>query len=83
MAIRYSCPIFTYEDVLSRAGIIINPIKKEKLSLEEEEDKIPDDNKLSSYSLKRLEKILEKAIEEENYEKASEIRDEINRRKNN
>ena len=65
LAIRYSCPIFTYEDVLSRAGIIINPIKKEKLSLEEEEDKIPDDNKLSSYSLKRLEKILEKAIEED------------------
>ena len=34
-------------------------------------------------NLRKLEKMLEKAIEEEDYEKASEIRDEINRRKDN
>ena len=85
LAIRYSCPIFTYEDILARAGIIITHTSIEKeVSLEEEEDKSPQKGKsMSSYSVEKLNKMLAKAIEEENYEKASEIRDEINRRKSN
>ena len=83
LAIRYACPIFTYEEILVRAGIIINSSKEEEgLLLEEEEDKV-EDKGLASYSIKKLEKLLQKAIEEEDYEKASEIRDEINKRKTN
>ncbi len=83
LAIRYSCPIFTYEEILVRAGIIINSSKEEdELLLKEEKEKI-EDKGLASYSIKKLEKLLQKAIEEENYEKASEIRDEINKRKAN
>ena len=83
LAIRYACPIFTYEEILVRAGIIINSSKEEGgLLLEEEEDKV-EDKGLASYSVKKLEKLLQKAIEEEDYEKASEIRDDINKRKTN
>ena len=84
LAIRYTCPIFTYEAILTRAGIIINPSKEQedKLLLEEEGDKLAEDEGLTSYNIKKLEKLLEKAIEQEDYEKASEIRDEIKKRKN-
>ena len=88
LAIRYACPIFTYEDILARAGIIVNSTKEEEeeeedLLLEEEEDKLAEDDGLTSYSIEKLERLLEKAIEQEDYEKASEIRDEITRRKTN
>tara|TARA_Y100001968_G_C19158082_1_gene619435 strand:+ start:181 stop:777 length:597 start_codon:yes stop_codon:yes gene_type:complete len=81
LAIRYSCPIFTYEDILSRAGIIINPKKEEDLLLEEEEDKIPDDSDISTHSIAKLEKMLDQAVKKEDYEQASKIRDEIKKRK--
>ena len=84
LAIRYACPIFTYEDILARAGIIVNSTKEEEdLLLEEEEDKLAEDDGITSYSIEKLERLLEKAIEQEDYEKAAEIRDEINRRKTN
>jgi len=83
LAIRYACPIFTYENILERAGIIINSPKKEtKTDLKEKKDKTSKKD-ITSYSIKELNEILEQAIEAEEYEKASEIRDEINRRKSN
>ena len=84
IAIRYSCPIFTHEDILSRAGIIINNSSKEdpeKLNLKEEEDKTAEPESIKSFSSAKLKKLLNTAIEEEDYEKASEIRDELNKRK--
>ena len=83
LAIRYSCPIFTYKNILERAGIIINSQnEEEKEDLKEEKDKSYKKD-ITSYSIKELNEILEQAIEAEEYEKASEIRDEINRRKSN
>ena len=83
IAIRYSCPIFTYEDILSRAGIIINSSKEdiENLNPEKEDDKIVEPQGINSFSINKLKKLLDQAIEEENYEKASEIRDELKKRK--
>ena len=83
IAIRYSCPIFTYEDILSRAGIIINSSKEdiENLNPEKEDDKIVEPQGINSFSINKLKKLLDQAIEEETYEKASAIRDEIKKRK--
>ncbi|MAW20874.1 MAG: hypothetical protein CMD16_00580 [Flavobacteriales bacterium] len=94
IAIRYGCPIFTYEDILSRAGIIINNFQEEEkeekeekeildeeLNLEDEEDKTTEPQGISYMSSSKLKKLLNIAIEEEDYEKASEIRDELNKRK--
>lgn len=83
IAIRYGCPIFTYEDILSRAGIIVNNISnKSKIDdLNLKEDKIASPQEINTFSTTKLKKMLQKAIEEENYEKASELRDEINKRK--
>ena len=82
IAIRYGCPIFTYEDILARAGIIINSAREEdNLFLEKEDDKTPDHEGVNNLSTPKLKKLLTAAIEEEDYEKASEIRDELKKRK--
>lgn len=85
IAIRYGCPIFTYEDILARAGIIINSAreKDEEFSLDGEEDKTMEDDNISTFGLEKLKKLLAAAIEEEDYEKASELRDEIKKRNQN
>ena len=84
IAIRYGCPIFTYEDILARAGIIINSAreKDDDFSLNKEDDKTMDNN-IKSFGLDKLKRLLSTAIEEEDYEKASELRDEIKKRNQN
>jgi len=77
IAIRFSCPIFTYEDILSRASILsVSSFDKEniKSTIDHKEKEI------NKYSLKELQESLKQAIKVENYEKASKIRDEIKRR---
>ena len=85
IAIRYGCPIFTYEDILARAGIIINSAREndEEFSLDGEEDKTMEDDNITTYGLEKLKKLLAAAIEEEDYEKASDLRDEIKKRNQN
>ena len=79
IAIRMGCPIFTYNDILQEAGIILTddytPAYKDD-DLQEETKK----DVLETLSLGELKKQMNEAIKDENYEKASKIRDEINRR---
>ena len=77
IAIRFSCPIFTYEDILSRAAIIVASKSNKK---NKDVDKSKKEKKISLYSLNELQESLKEAIKIENYEKASVIRDEIKRR---
>ena len=80
IAIRMGCPIFTYNDILQEAGIILTdnlPNYKDEDTEELEETK----DLLSTLSLGELKKQMKEAINDENYEKASELRDEINKRK--
>ncbi len=85
IAIRYSCPIFTHEDILTRAGIIMNSTKtdEDELDLEEENDKIAKSQEINTFSSEKLHKLLALAIEQEDYEKAALIRDEIKKRDHN
>ena len=80
LAIRFACPIFTYENILSKAGIKFSKSDEENTTSFTEANSIIKEKKLSLYSLKELEAILIEAIEHENYERASVIRDEIKRR---
>ena len=84
IAIRCKCPIFTYEDILERAGIIINAGKTQiiNISIKKEKTKNPKESNIKSFSVSKLKKLLEQAIEKEDYETASKIRDEINSREN-
>jgi len=82
LAIRFNSPIFTYENVLEKAGIIIKDgeIKKDKEKKSEQDDlsKKIDYGKLS---IIQLEKAISVAVKNEDYELAAHLRDEINKRK--
>ena len=88
LAIRFNCPIYTFEFILSAAGIILEESEKsqdvgieEKESIEEQlVETVAEKKNLSKNSLKELNKLLKTAIKREAYEDASKIRDEINSR---
>lgn len=87
LATRFDAPIFTYENILDKAGIYLkmkDEFLPEKESIEIEElIKDPTPIKESSYSndsLKQLHEKLNKAVLDEDYEIAAKIRDEINKR---
>lgn len=81
MAIRFKCPIYTTEKIMSEAGIIVKDEKEQKQEEAEwVQPKGKTSNPYSKNTVKELNDLLQKAIDSEDYEKASEIRDEINRR---
>ena len=79
IAIRFKAPIFTYEAIINEAGIILDKDVISTQSTEPEESQ-EDFNDFKKLSKKELEEKLNEAIENEDYELASKIRDEINRR---
>ncbi|MCF8235055.1 MAG: DUF151 domain-containing protein [Bacteroidales bacterium] len=81
LAIRFNCPIYTYEKIMAEAGILMDDKKKEPEAPGAGPAKPPEKEGLKSYSLNELYELLKKAVGKEEYEKASEIRDEINKRK--
>lgn len=83
LAVRFNCPIYTYEFVLGSAGILLeDDFDKEEESLQEN-DSEPKQSTPKSVSLEELNQQLAIALENEDYETASRIRDEINKRNSN
>ncbi len=87
LAIRFNAPIFTYENILDKAGVFLkikeefNLQREENISMVSPEKPDPKKNIFSKLTLKTLQKNLEEAIAHEDYELAAKIRDEINKRK--
>lgn len=81
LALRFRCPIYTYESVLKEAGVGKEEIEGIPEKKEDDKPEPHEKGEFSQYSVEELNEILEKSIEKEEYEKASRIRDEINRRK--
>ncbi len=80
LALRFGSPIYANKAVIDEAGIHMDEdeVGKETSDVIEDENASP----YEDLSLKELEEALKKAVEEENYEEASKIRDEIKRKKN-
>ena len=89
LSIRYNSPIFTYENILKKAGFTneksgqgnenkddqwIKDFIKEQASGEEERD-------FSKINLKNLKNLLKKFVKDEDYESAAKVRDELSKRK--
>ncbi len=82
LALRFNCPIFTYEEILQKAGIVLDFGEQEEPKTDQPAGKKrPSGSLLSNKSSQELQKLLTQAVEKEDYEKASEIRDELKRRK--
>src|SRR6185437_3510114 len=82
LALRFKCPIYTYENIMQEAGIILSDLEGEmRPASEAEEEKKPRSKAdLSPYKPEELEKMLADALDQENYVLAAKIRDEIKKR---
>lgn len=90
LALRFKCPIYTTEEIIRKAGIILDFEKEATIGGSPEKStapkNIPVENKpftdeLKKVNLAELQEMLNDAVKDEDYEKASMIRDEIKRRK--
>lgn len=95
LALRFQAPIFTYKNILDKAGIYLKGDTKEEETEEEQdqeniivdelfssEAEIPsNDPDYKKLSLTELNNMLDQAVNSEDYEKAARIRDEISKRK--
>ena len=82
LAVRFGCPIYTYEHILDSAGILMEETSKKKKGEEEtvkETSSTREDLKVMS--LEELNTLLGEVLEQEDYIRAIAIRDEINNRK--
>lgn len=88
IGLRFDSPIFTYENILAEAGIVLtdeveeetekksdpkSKSKKEPAAVKKGED-------FKNYSVERLNELLKEAIDKEDYERAAKIRDELSKR---
>lgn len=90
VGLRFDAPIFTFENILAEAGIVLTdeeedeekektePKAEQKVKVKKESSKKGDDYK--SYSVDKLNDLLKDAIEKEDYERAAKIRDELGKR---
>ncbi|MDP3312904.1 bifunctional nuclease family protein [Lutibacter sp.] len=85
LATRFNAPIFTYENILDKAGIILKiqdeiTFQKVKTTVEDLINDPSSANKLAEETLDQLNSKLNEAIQNEDYELAAKIRDEISKR---
>lgn len=95
LALRFNAPIFTYKNILDKAGIFLKGEEEEQKTASEKQEEdiiseelLPDDIDIKSddtdykkLSLDELKNMLSQAVNNEDYEKAARIRDEISKRK--
>ena len=81
LALRFACPIFTYEFIMSAAGLKVEEGDEEKEATEkvEKTEKV-DKKSIKQASLEDLKNMLNEALSDEDYERASKLRDELKRR---
>lgn len=95
LALRFNAPIFTYKNILDKAGIFLKTTpKKKKEKTSESEDSVleeliggedkesvsPSKQNFGKFSIKELNEMLDEAVANEDYERAASIRDEISKR---
>jgi bifunctional DNase/RNase len=92
LAIRFNAPIFTYKNILDKAGIFLKANPLETDTPNEMEDILSNPETFgstesnesggtySNHTLQELNELLAQAVEHEDYEKAAKIRDEISKR---
>jgi bifunctional DNase/RNase len=92
IGLRFDSPIFTYENILAEAGIVLTDEEeeeeKEKEKAESREPKAKVKKETASrksedyknYSVEKLNELLKDAIDKEDYERAAKIRDELSKR---
>jgi uncharacterized protein len=87
LAVRFGCPIYTYENILESAGILMEDTektgkkKKAKQEAVVETEGSTGNEDLKTMTLEELNHLLNEVLDSEDYIRAIAIRDEINSRK--
>ena len=83
LAVRFGCPIYTYEHILENAGILMDEggVSKQKIEAVGVEQPFEEQDDITKLDLIALEQLLQEVLESEDYIRAIAIRDEINKRK--
>ncbi len=80
LAVRFGCPIYVYENILDQAGVASEQVQTETASSPIDNNPTKKGNDLSSLTLSELNDLLNEVLEQEDYIKAIDIRDEIAKR---
>lgn len=81
LAVRFSCPIYTYEHILESAGILMEDNnKKKKSDIAVDEPPTAAQSEIAHMNMEELQTLLNEVLEQEDYIRAIAIRDEMNRR---
>ena len=84
LALRFNAPIFTYENILTKAGVIlkVEETNESESVIKEinQEDTVDSKQDYKNKNTEELQKLLKLAVLKENYENAALIRDEISKR---
>jgi bifunctional DNase/RNase len=91
LALRFNAPIFTYKNILDKAGIYLDNPSSTETNVENDDvlsnpetfgqdDKTQKEEGYSKLTIEELNLLLETAVQDEDYEKAAKIRDEISKR---
>jgi bifunctional DNase/RNase len=81
LAVRFSCPIYTYEHILESAGIMMEDSnKKKKADITVDEAPSASKEEIAHMNMEELQTLLNEVLEQEDYIRAIAIRDEMNKR---
>lgn len=89
IGLRFEVPIYTYENILSEAGIVLSDLSEDESGTKPEKERKEETKKAEPKSLSdqikdtssdQLKLMLDEALMKEDYEKAARIRDELNKR---
>jgi uncharacterized protein len=83
LAVRFGCPVFTYDTILEQAGILMEDDGKKKKVQQVSTPEPPGGDDLKNMSLEELNTLLTEVLDHEDYIRAIAIRDEIKNRKGN
>ncbi|MEI8142404.1 MAG: bifunctional nuclease domain-containing protein [Chitinophagia bacterium] len=78
LAVRFGCPVYVYEHILDQAGLTNE--KNDKVTMPDTITKTSERSDLAKLSLAELNQLLSEVLEQEDYIRAIDIRDEINKR---
>jgi len=81
MSVRFKSPLYTFDFIMEQAGVVLENEEGEKGGTKSIISEEPKSDSFDQYSIKALNQMLEDVLENEDYERAAKIRDELNRRK--
>ncbi len=84
LAVRYKCPVYTYDSILNEAGYEFSMEEEDEIEKIEEPETIKENeaeaDEFSGYTSEEINTMLDEAIRDEDYSRAALLRDELNKR---